>query len=51
MQAAEKKRPREDKEFIQRLRPFARLQTAEDFEIFATDMLCTVFTSDRAHIY
>lgn len=40
MQAAEKKRPREDREFIQRLRPFARLQTAEDFEVFATDMLC-----------
>lgn len=39
MQAAEKKRPREDREFIQRLRPFARLQTAEDFEVFATDML------------
>jgi transcriptional adapter 2-alpha len=42
MQAAEKKRPREDREFIHRLRPFARLQTAEDFEVFSTDMLCTV---------
>lgn len=40
MQAAEKKRPREEREFLHRLRPFARLQTAEDYEAFATDMLC-----------
>jgi len=39
MQAAEKKRPREEREFVHRLRPFARLQTAEDFELFATDIL------------
>jgi transcriptional adapter 2-alpha len=50
MQAAEKKRPREDREFIQRLRPFARLQTAEDFEIFSTDMLCTASMFDGAHM-
>lgn len=41
MQAAEKKRPREEREFVHRLRPFARLQTAEDYEAFAADMLCT----------
>lgn len=40
MQAVDKKRPREDREFLHRLRPFARLQTAEDYEAFATDMLC-----------
>lgn len=39
MQAAEKKRPREEREFLHRLRPFARLQTAEDYEAFSTDML------------
>lgn len=41
MQAADKKRPREEREILHRLRPFARLQTAEDYESFATDMLCT----------
>ncbi|EPQ57143.1 SWIRM-domain-containing protein [Gloeophyllum trabeum ATCC 11539] len=39
MQANDKKRPREEKEIIQRLRPFAKLQTAQDFEEFVTDML------------
>lgn len=42
MQAADKKRPREEREILHRLRPFARLQTAEDYEAFATDMLCTL---------
>lgn len=45
MQAAEKKRPKEEREFLHRLRPFARLQTAEDYEAFATDILCT-FTKE-----
>lgn len=36
----EKKRQKEEKEFLHRLRPFARLQTAEDYEAFTTDMLC-----------
>lgn len=40
MQAAEKKRPKEEKDILHRLRPFARLQTAEDYEVFSTDMLC-----------
>ncbi|KAG5352582.1 hypothetical protein C0989_001616 [Termitomyces sp. Mn162] len=39
MQAAEKKRPREERDIIQRLRPFAKLQTAEDYEAFASDIL------------
>ncbi|KIK41266.1 hypothetical protein CY34DRAFT_806302 [Suillus luteus UH-Slu-Lm8-n1] len=39
MQAAEKKRPKEEKDIVQRLRPFARLQTAEDFEVFTADIL------------
>lgn len=40
MQAAEKKRPKEEKDIVHRLRPFARLQTAEDYEVFSADMLC-----------
>ncbi|KAI6157941.1 hypothetical protein BKA82DRAFT_996238 [Pisolithus tinctorius] len=39
MQAAEKKRPKEEKDIVNRLRPFARLQTAEDYEVFVTDIL------------
>ncbi|KAI0267055.1 hypothetical protein BC834DRAFT_872318 [Gloeopeniophorella convolvens] len=39
LQAAEKKRPKEEKDIIHRLRPFARLQTAEDYEVFCTDIL------------
>lgn len=41
MAAAEKKRPREEKELVHRLKPFAKLQTADDFEVFTTDILCT----------
>lgn len=39
MQAAEKKRPREERELLHRLRPFGRLQSSEDYEGFAADML------------
>jgi len=39
MQAADKKRPKEEKDIVHRLRPFARLQTAEDFEVFTADIL------------
>ncbi|KAI0301046.1 hypothetical protein B0F90DRAFT_1629084 [Multifurca ochricompacta] len=39
LQAAEKKRPKEEKDIVHRLRPFARLQTAEDYEVFCTDIL------------
>ncbi|KAG2016288.1 transcription coactivator [Coprinopsis cinerea AmutBmut pab1-1] len=38
-QTAERKRPKEEREFIHRLRPFAKLQTAADYEAFTTDML------------
>ncbi len=41
MQAADKKRSKEEKDILHRLRPFARLQTAEDFEQFQADILCT----------
>ncbi|KAJ3519730.1 hypothetical protein NMY22_g13068 [Coprinellus aureogranulatus] len=39
IQANEKKRPKEEREFLHRLRPFAKLQTAADYEAFTTDML------------
>ncbi|KAH8107707.1 hypothetical protein BXZ70DRAFT_912253 [Cristinia sonorae] len=39
MQAADKKRPREEKEALVRLRPFAKLQTGEDFEVFVADLM------------
>ncbi|KAJ7694110.1 hypothetical protein B0H17DRAFT_1159181 [Mycena rosella] len=39
MQAAEKKRPKEEKDIIHRLRPFSRLQTSEDYEAFCADIL------------
>ena len=45
MQAAEKKRAKEEKDIVQRLRPFARLQTAEDYEVFAADILCKISVS------
>jgi transcriptional adapter 2-alpha len=41
MQAAEKKRPKEEKDIAHRLRPFARLQTAQDYEVFVADIICT----------
>ena len=44
MQAAEKKRPKEEKEFIHRLKPFAKLQTAAEFEAFTADLLCKLDT-------
>jgi len=39
MQAADKKRPKDEKDIIHRLRPFAKLQSAADYEVFCADML------------
>ncbi|KAK7050842.1 Transcriptional adapter ada2 [Paramarasmius palmivorus] len=39
LQAADKKRPREERDILHRLRPFARMQTAADYEIFTADIL------------
>ncbi|KAF7306527.1 Transcriptional adapter 2 [Mycena indigotica] len=39
IQAAEKKRVKEDKDILHRLRPFARLQTGDDYEAFSNDIL------------
>lgn len=49
MQAADKKRPKEEKDIIHRLRPFARLMTAEDFEVFSADILCTFQSLRHGH--
>ena len=40
MQALEKKRPKEEKEIAQRLKPLAKLQTAEDYDQFVDGILC-----------
>ena len=49
MQMADKKRAKEEKDIVHRLRPFARLQTAEDFEHFQADILCVYRLSSNAH--
>lgn len=41
MQANEKKRPKEERDIAQRLRPLAKLQTAEDYEEFVEGIICT----------
>lgn len=38
-QAHEKKRPKEDRELINKHKPFAKLQTAEDFEKFVNGVM------------
>lgn len=40
MMAADKKRQKEEREFVHKFRPFAKLQTAEDYEEFVNGMLC-----------
>lgn len=40
MQAQEKKRQRDEKDLAHRYRPFAKLQTAEDYETWVDGMLC-----------
>ena len=40
MQAADKKRPKEEKDIVHRLRPFAKLQSAADYEVFCADIVC-----------
>lgn len=39
MQANEKKRPKDEKDIAHRLRPFARLQTSEDYEAYVADTI------------
>jgi len=39
MLAADKKRPKEEREFVHKFRPYAKLQTAEDYDEFVNGML------------
>jgi len=41
MVAADKKRQKEEREFVHKFRPYAKLQTAEDYDEFVNGMLCT----------
>ncbi|KAG9092295.1 Transcriptional adapter ada2, partial [Ceratobasidium sp. 370] len=43
IQQAERKRSKEDREFINKLKPLARLQTADDFENLVAGLLCAYF--------
>lgn len=40
MQMLEKKRPKEEKDIVQRLKPLAKLQTSEDYDAFVDGILC-----------
>lgn len=40
MQQAERKRSKDDRDFINKLKPLARLQTADDFENLVAGLLC-----------
>ena len=42
MLAADKKRPKDERDFVHKFRPYAKLQTAEDYEGFVDGMLRTV---------
>jgi transcriptional adapter 2-alpha len=43
VQAADKKRPKEEKDIVHRLRPFAKLQSAADYEVFCADIVCKLY--------
>lgn len=40
MQLLEKKRPKEEKDIAQRLKPLAKLQTADDYDSFVDGIIC-----------
>lgn len=40
LQAIERKRPKDEREFVNKHKPFARLQTATDFDVFIDGLLC-----------
>jgi transcriptional adapter 2-alpha len=40
IQALERKRPKEEKEMLQRYKVFAKLQTAQDFEVMVEGLIC-----------
>lgn len=41
IQAQDKKLTKEERELVQRYKPFAKLQTAEDFEVLVEGLICT----------
>ena len=43
MQAADKKRPKDEKDIVHRLRPFAKLQSAADYEVLCADIVCKLY--------
>ncbi|KDQ21201.1 hypothetical protein BOTBODRAFT_182607 [Botryobasidium botryosum FD-172 SS1] len=47
LQATEKKRTKEEREFINKHKPFGKLQTAEDFEVFIDGLLYEVALRKR----
>lgn len=40
IQANERKRPKEERELIHRYKVFAKLQTAQDFEVLVEGLVC-----------
>ncbi|GJJ06634.1 hypothetical protein Clacol_000828 [Clathrus columnatus] len=50
MIAADKKRQKEEREFVHKFRPFAKLQTSDDYEEFVNGMLCTLEAALRRRI-
>lgn len=47
--AADRKRPTKEKELVQKYKVFAKLQTAQDFEVFTEGLLCSSLSlSDRS---
>lgn len=40
IQAMERKRPKDERELVQRYKVFAKLQTAQDFEILVEGLIC-----------
>ena len=45
MQMQEKKRQKEEREIVQRLKPLAKLQTGQDFEDFVEGIICACCSS------
>lgn len=47
MQVLDKKRTKEEKEIVLRLKPVAKLQTADDYDRFVDDILCRSYNKHR----
>lgn len=40
IQVTERKRPKDERELVQRYKVFAKLQTAQDFEVLVEGLIC-----------